>query len=129
MKKKHISIIEDNEELAAALKDILSEEEYDVSVYSKPQPTNVFSQNGKYPDLFLIDAWFENKKLGIAQAQSLLQLKKNKKIRVVILSSDHTVENDIKDLGISGFIQKPFQITTLLNTIEVALNDSDETPS
>lgn len=129
MKKKHISIIEDNEELAAALKDILLEEEYDVSVYSKPQPTNVFAQNGKYPDLFLIDAWFENKKLGIAQAQSLLQLKKNKKIRVVILSSDHTVENDIKDLGISCFIQKPFQITTLLNTIEVALNDSDETPS
>ena len=62
-------------------------------------------------------------------SELLLQLKKNKKIRVVILSSDHTVENDIKDLGISCFIQKPFQITTLLNTIEVALNDSDETPS
>jgi len=123
--KKSIVIIEDNVELANFLEELLTEQGYLVSVFNGAQLIQKFDTIKSKPDLFLIDAWLDDQTSGITQVKSLLLDESENKPAILVMSSDQTIEYEVNDLPIEGFIHKPFQIEELLYTIDDAISSND----
>lgn len=115
-KQPHILVVDDNEDILSTITVILNRKLYKVS--AKDRIDN-FEQTVTElsPDLILLD-----KNLGWADGCDLCKaLKVNKAlsaIPVIMFSAYYKIREECINAGASEFIEKPFDMNTLLQTIQ-----------
>ncbi|MFT3934284.1 MAG: response regulator [Chitinophagaceae bacterium] len=111
----HILVVDDNEEILTAISIILHRKDYRVSVRSR---VDHFEQTimELLPDLILLD-----KNLGWADGGDLCKnLKANSSlshIPVIMFSAYYKMREECMNAGANEFIEKPFEMNDLLQTI------------
>ena len=116
LKKPHILVIDDNEEILSTISLILLRKDYHVSVKSRIDDFEKTLEELS-PDLILLD-----KSLGWADGCDLCKLvRSNKKlsdIPVIMFSGYYKKKEDCMNAGANEFFEKPFELHTLLDAIQ-----------
>ena len=113
---KCILIYEDDQEIVLLCKTILIKNHYQVESLSSCE--NVLSDLEKIkPDLILMDLWIPE----IGGEKAIIKIKENpasQQIPVILFSANSDIEEICKKINADGYIQKPFDIHTFLETIK-----------
>ena len=121
MSSSHILVVDDEADIRGLLKEILSEEGYEVDVAANAAQARA-SRARQVPDLVLLDIWMPDVdgitllrewSAGVADG-----------CPVVMMSGHSTVETAVEAtrLGAFDFVEKPLSLAKLLRTVERALD-------
>lgn len=109
---KKILIIDDDEGIKDSLKAILESEGFEVATAS--DETILFKDLSAKPGLILLD-YFLGGKTGSEIAKSIRAHKSTKNIPIVMLSADPANRKKIPTLLVNDFLDKPFEMSELLD--------------
>jgi DNA-binding NtrC family response regulator len=121
MSSAHILVVDDEADIRTLLKEILSEEGYEVDVAANAVQARA-SRARQTPDLVLLDIWMPDvdgitllREWSAANADGC---------PVVMMSGHGTVETAVEAtrLGAFDFVEKPLSLAKLLRTVERALD-------
>ncbi|HKD54715.1 MAG TPA: sigma-54 dependent transcriptional regulator [Steroidobacteraceae bacterium] len=121
MSTPHILVVDDEADIRGLLKEILSEEGYEVDVAANAAQARA-SRARQIPDLVLLDIWMPDvdgitllREWSAATADGC---------PVVMMSGHSTVETAVEAtrLGAFDFVEKPLSLAKLLRTVERALD-------
>ncbi len=121
MSSPHILVVDDEADIRGLLKEILSEEGYEVDVAANAAQARA-SRARQIPDLVLLDIWMPDvdgitllREWSAAAADGC---------PVVMMSGHSTVETAVEAtrLGAFDFVEKPLSLAKLLRTVERALD-------
>src|ERR1700753_2459775 len=117
----HILVVDDEADIRGLLKEILSEEGYEVDVAANAVQARA-SRLRQTPDLVLLDIWMPD-----VDGISLLRewsASTTDGCPVVMMSGHGTVETAVEAtrLGAFDFVEKPLSLAKLLRTVERALD-------
>ena len=118
MKRKRIMVIDDDEAILEVCK-ILLEKDYDVETLTRGD--KILKEKNEFPDLILLDILLSGED-GIEIANKLKKAEKTKKIPIIIFSAHSQGEKVAKAAGVNLFLQKPFEIETLLTLVRENVN-------
>ncbi len=123
MSNAHILVVDDEADIRTLLKEILSEEGYDVDVAANAAQARA-SRARQTPDLVLLDIWMPDVD-GITLLREWSASSTNG-CPVVMMSGHGTVETAVEAtrLGAFDFVEKPLSLAKLLRTVERALEAS-----
>jgi two-component system, NtrC family, nitrogen regulation response regulator NtrX len=121
MTASRILVVDDEADIRGLLKEILSEEGYDVEIAADASQARS-SRAAQVPDLVLLDIWMPD-----TDGISLLRewsATDGYDCPVVMMSGHGTVETAVEAtrLGAFDFVEKPLSLTKLLRTVERALD-------
>jgi len=121
MSGPHILVVDDEADIRGLLKEILSEEGYEVDVAANAVQARA-SRARQSPDLVLLDIWMPD-----VDGISLLRewsASTTDGCPVVMMSGHGTVETAVEAtrLGAFDFVEKPLSLAKLLRTVERALD-------
>src|SRR5215472_7713044 len=121
MSTPHILVVDDEADIRGLLKEILSEEGYEVDVAANAAQARA-SRARQIPDLVLLDIWMPD-----VDGISLLRewsTGATDGCPVVMMSGHGTVETAVEAtrLGAFDFVEKPLSLAKLLRTVERALD-------
>jgi len=113
---KRILAVDDNKDILNVLRYILEDSGYEVHTLSDGH--HLFEQIKEHtPDLILLDIM-----LGDMDGRVLCRAVKTKEethgIPVILISANHNVADLTQQVAADDFVEKPFDMYTLLNTIE-----------
>jgi UDP-3-O-acyl N-acetylglucosamine deacetylase len=117
--KGRIVVVDDEENIRAAVKDILTDEGYEVDCAPDGETALRMIQLNS-PDLVLLDIWMP----GLDGLQTLKILKNMEPDAEVVMMSGHgAIETAVKatKLGAFDFIEKPFSLESILRAVGKAL--------
>jgi len=115
-----ILVLDDEDDILAIVKIILETKSFMVNTISKwrDMPSSIKSF---HPNLILLDI-----SLGDADGRTICRELKSAKdtenIPVILFSANYDMEKTIKGTGANGFLEKPFEMSDLVDTINSALN-------
>jgi two-component system, NtrC family, nitrogen regulation response regulator NtrX len=117
----HILVVDDEADIRGLLKEILSEEGYEVDVAANAAQARA-SRARQIPDLVLLDIWMPD-----VDGITLLRewsVAATDGCPVVMMSGHSTVETAVEAtrLGAFDFVEKPLSLAKLLRTVERALD-------
>ena len=120
MSTHHVLVVDDEADIRALIKDILTDEGYEVTNAGDATEARAARQDGKF-DLILLDIWMPD-----TDGISLLRewsAQGDLDCPVVIMSGHGTVDTAVEAtrLGAFDFVEKPLSIAKLLRTVERAL--------
>jgi two-component system, NtrC family, nitrogen regulation response regulator NtrX len=121
MSTSHILVVDDEADIRGLLKEILSEEGYEVDVAANAAQARA-SRARQTPDLVLLDIWMPD-----VDGITLLRewsVGATDGCPVVMMSGHSTVETAVEAtrLGAFDFVEKPLSLAKLLRTVERALD-------
>src|SRR5258708_4600606 len=121
MSSPHILVVDDEADIRGLLKEILSEEGYEVDVAANAAQARA-SRARQIPDLVLLDIWMPD-----VDGITLLRewsTGATDGCPVVMMSGHSTVETAVEAtrLGAFDFVEKPLSLAKLLRTVERALD-------
>ncbi len=119
MTKERVLIVDDEKNIVSSLKNILGDEGYEVATAEDGLDALEMIQSDP-PDLVLLDIWLP----GMDGIEVLKTVKTYyPEIEVLVMSGHGTIETAVKatKLGASDFIEKPFSLESLIQSIENAL--------
>ena len=121
MSSPHILVVDDEADIRGLLKEILSEEGYEVDVAANAAQARA-SRARQSPDLVLLDIWMPD-----VDGITLLRewsAGATDGCPVVMMSGHSTVETAVEAtrLGAFDFVEKPLSLAKLLRTVERALD-------
>ncbi len=119
MKKRRIIVVDDEANIRETLKDVLTDEGYEVLTADDGESALKLVQS-EAPDLVLQDIWIP----GIDGIQTLKLLKNaDPDIEVVMMSGHGAIDTAVKatKFGAFDFIEKPFSIDHLLRVVAKAM--------
>jgi two-component system, NtrC family, nitrogen regulation response regulator NtrX len=121
MSTPHILVVDDEADIRGLLKEILSEEGYEVDVAANAAQARA-SRARQIPDLVLLDIWMPD-----VDGITLLRewsASATDGCPVVMMSGHSTVETAVEAtrLGAFDFVEKPLSLAKLLRTVERALD-------
>jgi len=119
--KHRILIADDDESIRDIFKIILAKAGYDIEV--KEDANEIFKNNFKIPDLFLIDKLLS----GVDGLDVCRYLKSNPttgNIPVVMVSASPDIGAMALKAGADDFVEKPFELSYLLKVIERNISNS-----
>ena len=121
MSSPHILVVDDEADIRGLLKEILSEEGYEVDVAANAAQARA-SRARQMPDLVLLDIWMPD-----VDGITLLRewsVGPSDGCPVVMMSGHSTVETAVEAtrLGAFDFVEKPLSLAKLLRTVERALD-------
>lgn len=117
--KNKILIYDDDEEILLLCKVILSKYNYKAETLSRCE--NILSDIEKHnPGLVLMDLWIPD--IGGEKAVAIAKNDKNVKVPILIFSANADIEDISKKVNADGFIEKPFTVKTLIETIQKHLS-------
>ena len=119
--KQKILIADDDESIRDIFNIILVKAGYDIEV--KEDANEIFKNNFKVPDLFLIDKLLS----GVDGLEVCRHLKNNadtRSIPVVMVSASPDIGVSAIKAGADDFIEKPFDLAHLLKVIERNISNS-----
>jgi two-component system, NtrC family, nitrogen regulation response regulator NtrX len=121
MTASRILVVDDEADIRGLLKEILSEEGYDVEVAADATQARS-SRASQVPDLVLLDIWMPDTD-GITLLREW-SVTDGYDCPVVMMSGHGTVETAVEAtrLGAYDFVEKPLSLTKLLRTVERALD-------
>src|SRR6187551_3339260 len=121
MTTAHILVVDDEADIRTLLKEILSEEGYEVDVAANAAQARA-SRAKQTPDLVLLDIWMPDVD-GITLLREWSATATNG-CPVVMMSGHGTVETAVEAtrLGAFDFVEKPLSLAKLLRTVERALD-------
>ena len=121
MSAAHILVVDDEADIRGLLKEILSEEGYDVDVAGDAGQARA-SRARQLPDLVLLDIWMPDTD-GITLLREWQGAAAESSCPVVMMSGHGTVETAVEAtrLGAFDFVEKPLSLQKLLRTVERAL--------
>ncbi len=121
MSASRILVVDDEADIRGLLKEILSEEGYDVEIAADASQARS-SRANHIPDLVLLDIWMPDTD-GITLLREWSHTDGHD-CPVVMMSGHGTVETAVEAtrLGAFDFVEKPLSLTKLLRTVERALN-------
>lgn len=117
--KGRIVVVDDEENIRSAVKDILTDEGYEVDCAQDGETALRMIQSNA-PDLVLLDIWMP----GLDGLQTLKILKNMESDAEVVMMSGHgAIETAVKatKLGAFDFIEKPFSLDSILRSVGKAL--------
>src|SRR3954447_1172740 len=122
MSAAHILVVDDEADIRGLLKEILSEEGYDVDVAGDAGQARA-SRARQLPDLVLLDIWMPDTD-GITLLREWSSQSAESSCPVVMMSGHGTVETAVEAtrLGAFDFIEKPLSLAKLLPTVKRALD-------
>ena len=119
MKNKKILIADDDEGIVGAVTMILEVMGYEVE-YTYDGGTVIDAVKNK-PDLILLDIWMS----GYDGRDICRQLKSDPEyqgIPVLMISASRDIKQSALDAGANDFMEKPFEMDSLLNKVDFLLN-------
>ena len=121
MSASRILVVDDEADIRGLLKEILSEEGYEVEIAADASQARS-SRANHIPDLVLLDIWMPDTD-GITLLREWSHTDGND-CPVVMMSGHGTVETAVEAtrLGAFDFVEKPLSLTKLLRTVERALD-------
>ena len=121
MTASRILVVDDEADIRGLLKEILSEEGYEVDVAADATQART-SRATQVPDLVLLDIWMPDTD-GITLLREW-SMTDGYDCPVVMMSGHGTVETAVEAtrLGAYDFVEKPLSLTKLLRTVERALD-------
>ena len=121
MTASRILVVDDEADIRGLLKEILSEEGYDVEIAADAGQART-SRATQVPDLVLLDIWMPDTD-GITLLREW-SVTDGYDCPVVMMSGHGTVETAVEAtrLGAFDFVEKPLSLTKLLRTVERALD-------
>ena len=121
MTASRILVVDDEADIRGLLKEILSEEGYEVDVAADASQART-SRATQVPDLVLLDIWMPDTD-GITLLREW-SMTDGYDCPVVMMSGHGTVETAVEAtrLGAFDFVEKPLSLTKLLRTVERALD-------
>ena len=123
MAKERILIVDDEKNIATSLEGILSDEGYETTTIGDGLDALEIIHLDP-PDLIILDIWLP----GIDGIEVLKTVRTyHPEIKVLIMSGHGTIDTAVKatKLGANDFIEKPFSIDQLLQSIEQALKQNN----
>ncbi len=120
MSTPHVLVVDDEADIRALIKDILSDEGYEVTNAADAAEARAARQDGKF-DLILLDIWMPDTD-GISLLREWSE-QGDLDCPVVIMSGHGTVDTAVEAtrLGAFDFVEKPLSIAKLLRTVERAI--------
>jgi len=121
MSASRILVVDDEADIRGLLKEILSEEGYEVEVAADAAQARA-ARAARSPDLVLLDIWMPDTD-GITLLREWSETE-GYDCPVVMMSGHGTVETAVEAtrLGAFDFVEKPLSLTKLLRTVERALD-------
>ncbi len=121
MSGEHILVIDDEPDIRSLIREILSDEGYEVRVAADAAEARSARKESK-PDLILLDVWMPDTD-GISLLKEWTQQTSLRQCPVVIMSGHGTVDTAVEAtrLGAFDYIEKPLSLSKLLHTVERAL--------
>jgi DNA-binding NtrC family response regulator len=121
MSASRILVVDDEADIRGLLKEILSEEGYEVDIAADASQART-SRANQVPDLVLLDIWMPDTD-GITLLREWSHTD-GYDCPVVMMSGHGTVETAVEAtrLGAFDFVEKPLSLTKLLRTVERALD-------
>ena len=119
--KQKILIADDDESIRDIFKIILAKAGYDIEL--KEDANEIFKNNFKIPDLFLIDKLLS----GVDGLDVCRHLKNNpatSNIPIVMVSASPDIGAMALKAGADDFVEKPFELSYLLKVIERNISNS-----
>jgi DNA-binding response OmpR family regulator len=113
-----ILVIEDDADILNALNIVLSSVGFDVDVLL--QGASIMKNDFVLPDLFIIDKKLPNVD-GLKICRYLRSRSPYKDIPIIVISADPRCRKKAIAAGASHFIEKPFEVPDLVNTINKLL--------
>ncbi|MEQ8551382.1 MAG: LytTR family transcriptional regulator DNA-binding domain-containing protein [Cyclobacteriaceae bacterium] len=127
--KLKIQIIEDDPITANDLKEILSNNNFEVTGISKSFDDSMDLYNRIHPDLILADIKLKGDKDGIHLAETLQ--KSAKQLPIIFLSgnTDKATRSKAFKTKPAAFLAKPFNVATVIASIELAIENQNKMSS
>ena len=124
----HVLVVDDEDDIRVLIKEILSDEGYEVTNAADAAEARAARQKGKF-DLILLDIWMPDTD-GISLLREWSE-HAELDCPVVIMSGHGTVDTAVEAtrLGAFDFVEKPLSIAKLLRTVERAIESSKKRPS
>ena len=117
-RRKRILVVEDDTEVATLLQNVLANYQYDVEM---ADDLSVLQASREHlPDLILLDLFMPSVS-GDEAAQRLQALPETADIPIVLMSGAPDVEQRAAELGVAGFLRKPFDLDDLLDVVRRTL--------
>jgi DNA-binding NtrC family response regulator len=123
MRSPHVLVVDDEADIRALIKDILSDENYGVAVAANAAEARAAREKRKF-DLILLDIWMPDTD-GITLLREWSD-SGEMTCPVVIMSGHGTVDTAVEAtrLGAFDFVEKPLSLAKLLRTVEAALESA-----
>jgi DNA-binding NtrC family response regulator len=123
MSNPHVLVVDDEADIRASIQDILSDENYAVSVAADAGEARAARSKRKF-DLILLDIWMPDTD-GITLLREWSD-SGDLNCPVVIMSGHGTVDTAVEAtrLGAFDFVEKPLSLAKLLRTVESALESA-----
>ncbi len=121
---KRILVVEDDYDILCVLTDLLNDEGYEVVGLTYTGSITESVRESR-PDLVILDFLLA----GVNGGEHCLELKSHPEfsgIPVILMSGFPRFPESFGDFGSDAFIQKPFNIHTVLHVVEVCLADRHE---
>lgn len=113
--RKKILIAEDDQDILFILDMILTNAGYTVETMTSG--ASILDRKGDWPDLFILDKDMPVID-GLALSKYLKVREETRDIPIIMISAYHKLIGRAKNSGVSDFIEKPFELKKLLQTIE-----------
>lgn len=113
--KKKVAILDDDHEFVEELAKLLKNENYEVLSETSLPFINLFEKN--IPDIFLIDAWFNQQNHSLTFIKALKLNADFKNVPIVLMSSDESMGIEAKKMHIDAFVEKPINVVKLLTVL------------
>ncbi len=113
-----ILVIEDNIEIATLLQNVLASHDYHVDLADDLSALHASREH--LPDLILTDLLMPSMG-GDEAVRRLSASPETRDIPVVLMSASHELEQRAAELGVAGYLRKPFDLDDLLGVVRRAL--------
>jgi len=118
--KGKILIVDDEEIIAKSLKEYLENRDFIVYIADKGDYAIDLIKK-ESPDLIILDLLLKGRLTGL---DVLKEIKKNlSNPKVIVLTGSTATEKEIKDLGVSYYLNKPITVSKLFSIINEALGE------
>ena len=122
--RKRILIAENDPDMLFILHTALSQAGYFVE---SSKGSSIVEARHQWPDLFIVDRDLPTID-GLAVCKYLRVQKETKKIPIIMVSA-YSIKNKARQAGANEFIEKPFELNTLLQTVDKYINKREVDPS
>jgi DNA-binding NtrC family response regulator len=125
MSTSHVLVVDDEADIRALIKDILTDEGYGVTVAADAEEARA-ARAKKKSDLILLDIWMPDTD-GITLLREWSE-EGDLDCPVVIMSGHGSVDTAVEAtrLGAFDFVEKPLSLAKLLRTVEAALSSAEK---
>jgi two-component system chemotaxis response regulator CheY len=113
----HILLVEDDRDIQETLRELLTEEGYDVAMANNGQEALTYLRTaGRRPDAILLDLMMPVMD-GLQFREAQRHEPAYSGIPVVVLSADRNVGEKATQMAVAAYLEKPLNIDTLLDTL------------